>query len=270
MADIFYHAVPTDWRKEQKYRFLEDKESIAHIEWQKLQPDKRHNWLTEGMSDEFESFLPIGSKEGEAETIFTLFSNGVKTNRDVWAWNFSRETLAANMQRMIETYNDHVLRWPHRADKSQKPDDFVTYDETNIGWSRDLKQDLQRGRRADFSEEKIRPALYRPFTKAWLFFDRLVNEEIYSLNSLFSKLTTENLVIGLTDIGAEKPFMALASDRIADLHLASPGCGTQCFPFYTYAEDGSGRRENVTDWALAQFQARYPSPPGTRHPPLTK
>ncbi len=31
----------------------------------------------------------------------------------------------------------------------------------------------------------------------------------------------------------------------------------QCFPYYTYAEDGSNRRENITDWALAQFQAQY-------------
>ncbi len=32
---------------------------------------------------------------------------------------------------------------------------------------------------------------------------------------------------------------------------------TQCFPYYIYNEDGSNRRENITDWALAQFQARY-------------
>ena len=31
----------------------------------------------------------------------------------------------------------------------------------------------------------------------------------------------------------------------------------QCFPFYTYDEDGSNRRENITDWALAQFRAQY-------------
>lgn len=31
----------------------------------------------------------------------------------------------------------------------------------------------------------------------------------------------------------------------------------QCFPYYTYSEDGSNRRENITDWALAQFQAQY-------------
>ena len=48
--------------------------------------------------------------------------------------------------------------------------------------------------------------------------------------------------------------MALVSDKIVDLHLVSPGCSTQCFPFYTYNEDGTNRRENITDWALEQFR----------------
>ena len=33
--------------------------------------------------------------------------------------------------------------------------------------------------------------------------------------------------------------------------------GSQCFPFYVYDEDGSNRRENITDRALGQFRARY-------------
>ncbi len=35
------------------------------------------------------------------------------------------------------------------------------------------------------------------------------------------------------------------------------GAPTQCFSFYTYAEDGANRRENLTDWALAQFRQHY-------------
>ena len=31
----------------------------------------------------------------------------------------------------------------------------------------------------------------------------------------------------------------------------------QCFPFYIYDEDGTNRRENVTDWALSAFRAHY-------------
>lgn len=32
---------------------------------------------------------------------------------------------------------------------------------------------------------------------------------------------------------------------------------TQCFPFYTYDEDGTNRQENITDWALTEFQTHY-------------
>lgn len=33
----------------------------------------------------------------------------------------------------------------------------------------------------------------------------------------------------------------------------------QCFPFYVYDEDGTNRRENITDWALQQFQTAHGS-----------
>src|SRR5208283_3976285 len=38
----------------------------------------------------------------------------------------------------------------------------------------------------------------------------------------------------------------------------------QCFPFYTYAEDGTHRRENITDWALEQFRSHYHDPSITK------
>ena len=31
----------------------------------------------------------------------------------------------------------------------------------------------------------------------------------------------------------------------------------QCFPFYVYDEDGTNRRENVSDWALQHFRDHY-------------
>jgi predicted helicase len=41
---------------------------------------------------------------------------------------------------------------------------------------------------------------------------------------------------------------------ISELQLLG---NTECFPFYTYDEDGSNRRENITDWALEQFRTHY-------------
>jgi predicted helicase len=47
---------------------------------------------------------------------------------------------------------------------------------------------------------------------------------------------------------------ALVANRISD---QLPQGGSQCFPFYTYNEDGTNRRENITDWALEQFRTHY-------------
>jgi predicted helicase len=53
-------------------------------------------------------------------------------------------------------------------------------------------------------------------------------------------------------------FGALAINAIPPLDIAFEK--NQCFPFYTYAEDGTNRHENITDWALEQFRARYLDP----------
>ncbi len=86
--------------------------------------------------------------------------------------------------------------------------------------------------------------------------DTIIDERGQS-NAFFPITDNPNTVVCLTDLGSEKPFMVLASNIIPDLHLVGAGCGTQCFPYYTYTKDGSHRRENITDWALKQFQAKY-------------
>ena len=45
---------------------------------------------------------------------------------------------------------------------------------------------------------------------------------------------------------------------------ALPQGGTQSFPFYTYGEDSTHRRENITDWALEQFRTHYHDPSITK------
>ena len=47
------------------------------------------------------------------------------------------------------------------------------------------------------------------------------------------------------------------TNLIPDLHTLAAVDGFQCFPFYTYDEDGSNRRENITAWALDRFRAHY-------------
>ena len=74
--------------------------------------------------------------------------------------------------------------------------------------------------------------------------------------SIFTTPQTEtvNQVICLTAVGNKKPFHCMMAQQITDLHLTGD---SQCFPFYTYGENGKNRRENISDWALSQFRAHY-------------
>ena len=261
-AEIFYARVDEFWRKEDKYRYLDSKQHCRNIEWKPMTPDRRYTWLTEGLHTEFETFIPLGTKEAKAArgeamgVIFKIYSLGVRTNRDAWTYNFNRNTLTENMSRMIDTYNEQVFKWERRENRDANVDEFVINDNARISWSESLKRNLQRGKTADFSQEKIRTSLYRPFTESNLYFDRMMIERVYVFPSIFPTPQTEaeNRVICVGGYG-RKEFAVLISKSIPDLNFyADP---QQSFPFYTYDEDGTNRRENITDWALAQFRAHY-------------
>jgi predicted helicase len=239
-----YHRVAEFWRKEEKLAWL----NKSALKWQELRPSSGQ-WLIAQHATEFAALLPITD-------IFGLHSVAVKTNRDEVVYGFDRDLLAERVTRFIDEYNSEVDRY-RRSDRGDV-DDFVRYD--RIKWSRDLKLDLKRGNYAAFAPESIRSALYRPFTKQSLFFDRVLNEEVYKNPAFFPSGGICNHVIAVTDIGSEKPFMCLAATDLCDLHLVGAGAQGQTFPFYTYSPDGADRRENITDAALEKFRNHYHDP----------
>ena len=274
---IFYYRTEERYKKEQIFALLEQHQNIGTVEWKTIQPDARYTWLTKGLRGEFATFIPMATNEAKTgkgqdeDVIFKVHSLGVSTNRNAWAYNFQPGTLGENIRRMIDTYNSHVLKWQHRkVQNSPVPnrdttiddlvinepvDDFVDYDEEKISWSSSLKQKLKAGQIAAFTEDKIRMTLFRPFTKSNLYFDRLINDRVSLFPSIFPRPETEaeNQVLWLK-IGQEWPMFVLMANAILDL---LPQGGSQCFPFYTYDEDGTNRRENITDWALGQFRLHY-------------
>ena len=259
-AEIFYAHVDEFWRKEEKYNYLNSKGHYQNIDWQPIIPDNRYTWLTEGLHAEFDTFLPIGSKKAKttkgtaADVIFKTYSAGVKTNRDAWVYHFDRSILTGNVRQTIEYYRLQAIRWEHREDRQADIIDFVESDLTKIKWDRELRQHLQRGRSAEYVEDKARTSVYRPFTKSNLFFDRVLNNCIYLFPSIFPTPETENRAICVSPPGTKLSFHALMVDVIPDLHITGD---SQCFPFYTYDEDGTNRQENITDWALTEFRTHY-------------
>ena len=245
-VELFYARVDEFWRKERKYRYLNEKDQYSSIEWVSLTPDNRYTWLTEGLRAEFETFVPIGMKETKAgkreatNVLFKTFSLGVNTNRDAWARNFNPKALTDNMERMIETYNEQVFKWERRDVLGASVDDFVVADSRKISWSESLKANLERGRLVEFTKQKARASLYRPFTKSNLYFDRVMNERVYVFPFIFPTPETEreNRVIIVPSAGGRADYWCFCADTIPSLTLTSID-GSQCFPYYTYDEDGS-------------------------------
>ena len=257
-----YHRVPEDWRKEEKLSWLTKKQNVAGIEWRTLQPDENHTWILPPHADEFRALLPIGSRETKAnkqrdeEALFKTFSIGVNTNRDAWVYCFDKKQLADQVQRSIETYNSEIDRWK-RAKRPKDIDSFVINDESKLKWSSRLKETFARGIYADFEEGKIRNALYRPFTKRFLFFDSIMNHRQGVLPYIFptTDAEKENLLVCVPSVGNRKDFGCMVANLLPPLDLAFEKA--QCFPFYVYDEDGTNRRENITAWGLKQFHDHY-------------
>ncbi len=262
---IFYYRTDELWDRDQKFAFLNKCQHVGGVAWQSIEPDARHAWLTEGLAPEFETFLPIGTKASKTaknevqDVFFKTYSNGVQTARDAWAYNFNRDALTENISRMIENYNAEVARWTQRTNREAAVDNFLISDATKIKWSSTLKRKLQSGQNTAFTEANIRSSLYRPFTKSNLYFDRMMNHRVGGFPSIFPTPETEseNWVICVS-VTLEKPFTCLMTACIPEFVVTGGfGSPTQCFPFYTYDEDGANRRENITDWALTEFRSHY-------------
>ncbi len=260
---LHYHRVPEFWRKEEKLAWLTQTEKLSNVNWQPLTPDSHNTWLVPENTQEFASFLSIGSKASKAnmgvnsETVFKTYSGGAKTDRDDVVYEFEPAILAHRAERFIENYNAEVDRYK-RSSRPSNVDDFVRY--PNIKWSLMLKNKLKREKYAKFSADKIRLSLYRPFVKKHLYLDEVLIDAPGLQPLLFptSNSERENIVIVTSDVSFRaNTFSTFAVNCIPELHLCATTDSHQCFPFYVYDEDGSNRRENITDWALAQFREHY-------------
>ncbi len=262
---LYYHRLPEFWRKENKLDFLSDN-YLSTVDWQRLIPNTKHTWRRTDTEDEFDSFLPIGSKEAKraapdkAEAIFIDFGPAVLTSRDVYVFDYRYKLLLQRMGQLVQDYNRQVAEYKILAVKPDV-DDFA--DVKRIKWSATLKQQLKRGNSAIFSTDRMRLSLYRPFTKKYLYYaapfvDRPGRFKFFVPDE---SIATENRVLISTDVAYRSASVStMMVDAIPSLSLLSTTDSHQCFPFYTYDEDGSNRRENITDWALDQFRSHYHDP----------
>ncbi len=279
---LHYHDIGDYLSREEKLSKLEEFASIDKMNWERIIPNDEGDWINQRNPD-FENFISLGSKKEEEmeQVIFGNYSQGIVTSRDSWIYNSDKRELVKNMQRFIENYNTETEIYAEACKgkmKSARPPikNFVNMDSKYINWSRSLLKTAASGKKLIYDKRKIKPALYRPFTKRYLYYDKKLNECVYQIPQIFPTPEHENIVICVTGRGATKNFSALVSDITPDYEMISKG---QCFPLYWYEKldnssrhndslnlgnimsdpDAQGyiRRDAITDWALKQFHNHY-------------
>lgn len=295
---IYFRDIGDYLTKEEKLDVVAGFQSIAGVSnadgWTSIQPDAHGDWLKQ-RDIGFEEHISMGEKEGTAATIFANYSNGVKTQRDAWAYSPSKAAVATRMRSMIDAYNGEVGRFDAahpglvKAQRESLMEDFLDADPTKISWTRALRNDAARSVRLSFVAERIVPSEYRPFARMWLYFDRRLNEMVYQMPRLFPHAGAVNRVIGVSASESRSGFSVLMTDAVPSLHCADM-VGSQFFPLYLYEVESAqpassagfspelgtlflsdqptdrgyvatrkfARVDAITDAGLAHFQGTYP------------
>jgi len=279
---IHYRDIGDYLTRDEKLRIL--REAVDHDpEWATLSQDEYGDWLDQ-RDDSYLGFIPMGVQKGVRKLptgLFSTWSAGVKTQRDAWAYNFSKPELTANMKKTITFFNTELKTYQEAAEK-QLPRHIVKQDESSISWSEFLYSRIKRNRKINFSNDHVSTMSYRPFCKTNGWFDTQINDRPGLQPQLFPYRGAKNLEICVSN------GYALITRNVPDVHFDGD---PQCFPLYWYEEakpsdvpiaydtlfgDDQGalvfdkgnsgeqyvRHDAITDTGLKAFRETYPEIPG--------
>ncbi len=262
---IFYYEVEDYLKREAKLNLLANFENLDLVPFEKITPNDKGDWINQ-REDEFDKLIPLKrDKKLQNDSIFDINSGGVMSRRDPWVYNFSPNALMLSVQKCIDTYNADLKRFNERFREAFKQrakgvksgelykqlnDKEITTDKTKISWTRTLKQEFIKNKNLQESHKDcIRLAMYRPFNKQWLYFDKNLNEAQCQLPKIFPNKSAQNVVINTTI----RNFSALVSDAITDSHFIGD---TQAYPLYCY-DDWGNRHYAISGYALNLFRRHY-------------
>ena len=228
-----------------------------------LVPQENGDWIIKRNSM-YKTLMPMAgdaSKKFEKcceKTLFTGYSNGYVTNRDIWAYNDSKDELLRNISLMIDEYN------------SQLKSGIKIVDSNKIKWCSSLDSYYNRRISIIFDSTKAEICNYRPFVKRWLYVEPIIIHRMSQMPRIYPR-GQKNFTICVGGIGVKKDFACLITGNNTDVQLMQNG---QCFPLYWYDdrssvrdnlkvkglyddEQGPVRHDGISDWALDQAKSKY-------------
>ena len=242
---VFHHAIDDYVGSRDKVDYVKGA-SLTTLGFDEITPDAKNNWLNQSNSD-FEGLLLLADRQtktaksaAEERAVFKLNALGINTARDEWVYEFDVPSLREKVPFFADAYNGFL----DADDKSYPP---------VIKWSRDLRNEFNRGRRIVYNDAHRVRLLYRPFVVKHHFANSTMNDVLTRNHyEMFGEdFTQQNRVLNLCSNG--KYFYTLASDKLTDWHFTGD---TQCLPLYRYRDDGE-RVSNITQWGIDHINGHY-------------
>ncbi|MDR0751977.1 MAG: DEAD/DEAH box helicase family protein [Christensenellaceae bacterium] len=228
-ALIYYCDIGDSLKRKEKLEIIKKASSFLSNTMptmKRLTPSEDNDWLISKKTN-YTSFYPLAPDKTSkymplSNSVFSIFTLGISTNRDSWTYSFGKSDLKEKMTLTIDYYNkccgNHI----------DSPDPKY------ISLSRGLNKKIAKGVSERFDATKIQLANYRPFNRRFLYYSNTFVECTTLFASIFPKENIENLVIAVSGISSRNNFSCLISDKIVDFNCLET---TRCFPLYYYKKN---------------------------------
>ena len=149
----------------------------------------------------------LAKSVAEEQAIFRLNSLGIATNRDEWVYEFDVPGLREKVLFFADAYNGCL-----DVDDKSYP--------TLIKWSRDLRNEFNRGRRIVYNDAHRVRSLYRPFVVKHHFANFTMNDVLTRNHyEMFGEdLTQHNKVLNLCSNGRYFYYVGIQQTDRPTLH----------------------------------------------------
>ncbi len=233
---IFYYEVEDYLKREAKLHLLAGFENLESVPFKEITPNDKGDWINQ-REDAFEKLIPPNILTQSVQTCIDTYNADLK--------RFNERFREAFKQRAKGVKSGDLYR--HLNDKE------ITTDKTKIAWTDGLKTHLIKNKNLQESHEKrIRLALYRPFNKQWLYWDKDWIHRQREFSKIFPNKDAQNVVINTSSM-ASRNFSCLIANEITDVQTMA---NTQAYPLYYY-DDLGNRHYAISGYALNLFRRHY-------------
>ncbi|GJN43589.1 helicase [Corynebacterium ammoniagenes] len=239
---IHYRDIGDYLSAEEKLEIVSES-SILKLEWDHIEPNIHGDWISQ-RNEKFTLWPKLGSTNSQGLQFFKKVSLGLGTSRDAWTYSFSQSKLTLNVKKLGRNFvkardEFHDVSLPLHGPGEQQVSAFLKQfpghsDGSKIKWSRSLRTYAFQNKELVFNEDQLTTAMYRPFSKQSVYFDKLLNHERSKLPSMFPTQWHNNVGFYQVGNGSAVPFSAFATKLLPDLHVTGAGSGGQFFPRFTW------------------------------------